>query len=95
MAKLGILNGKQIFLCGDEDCRAPIIYDTNSERPIICTQCGEEIDWSDRFTSKVKICSKCNTKYYRAIDKFCYYHIPKVPLVEKEIEKILGEIDKM
>ena len=51
----------------------------------MCKQCGEEIDWEGELIRRLKVCPVCNEEY-EISDSFCYFHVPKVELKEREIE---------
>jgi predicted amidophosphoribosyltransferase len=72
------------YSCGNPDCNAAITFSSKSKRPLVCSKCGEEIDWVGIATKMIKICPECNQQF--GIDeRYCPYHLPKVALIEKEI----------
>ena len=77
--------GKQVYVCGNPVCQGLIIFHKKGKRPVVCKQCGEEIDWEGEFIKRLKLCPVCNEEY-EISDSFCYFHVPKVELKEREIE---------
>lgn len=71
------------YKCGNPNCRAVITHSLRSKRPLVCSECGEEIDWGGNALKKVKICPQCN-QHFSLNKNYCPYHVPKVALVEKE-----------
>jgi DNA-directed RNA polymerase subunit RPC12/RpoP len=77
--------GNRIYSCGNPRCnKAFEPFISNAERPLVCPQCGEEIDWEGIATRKIKVCPQCRREYDLYIN-YCPYHIPKVALKEEEI----------
>jgi len=78
-------NRSLIYSCGNPQCNKtfePI--KSLAQRPLVCSQCGEEIDWEGIATRKVKVCPQCKNEYGLK-DKYCLYHIPRVALEEREV----------
>jgi hypothetical protein len=80
--------GKRVYICGNPNCGTLIIFHKDANRPILCKQSGEEIDWEGEYVRRIKICPKCNEEY-EVNANYCSFHSPKVALQEKEIEKSL------
>jgi hypothetical protein len=78
--------GKRVYICGNPNCGTLIIFHKDAKRPILCKQCGEEIDWEGEYVRRIKICPKCNEEY-EVNANYCSFHSPKIALQEKEIEK--------
>ena len=78
-------NHSLIYSCGNPQCNKTFEpFKSFKERPLVCSQCGQEIDWEGICTRKAKVCPRCNHEY--AInDVYCIYHVPRVALVEKEV----------
>jgi hypothetical protein len=77
--------GKQVYICGNPACQGLIMFHKKGKRPVVCKQCGEEIDWEGEFIRRLKLCPVCNEEY-EISDSFCYFHVPKVELKEREME---------
>ncbi len=76
--------GKRMYICGNPSCGALIYFQNNSTRPVVCSMCGEGLDWEGEFTKKIKVCPKCNEEYQPNAN-FCSFHYPSEKLMEKEI----------
>ena len=76
--------GGVTYSCGNPRCDEVIYVRRDEERPLVCSRCGEEIDWAGIKTRIIKVCPTCNKQYDEEAN-FCPYHIPKVALVPKEV----------
>jgi len=78
-------NRSLIYSCGNPQCNKPFEpLKSNTQRPLVCPRCGEEVDWTGIATRKIKTCPQCKREYSLS-DNYCPNHIPRVALVEKEI----------
>jgi uncharacterized Zn-finger protein len=78
-------NRSLIYSCGNPQCNKPFEpFKSTAQRPLVCSYCGEEIDWQDIATRKIRVCPQCKREY-RLNESYCSYHIPKIQLIEKEI----------
>lgn len=72
------------YVCGAPSCNGLIRLEKNSERPIACVKCGEQIDWVGTFTKIVKYCPTCK-KEYEETANYCSSHPNKVALSSREV----------
>lgn len=79
----GIYTGRETLYCGY--CRAFIFLNKEEPKPLVCTNCGQTINWIGIRTKIIKECPLC-WKTYSAQQNFCPLHFPAVSLLEKEVE---------
>lgn len=72
-----------VFACGN--CDNLIVY--RYGRPIRCSKCGKDIDWSeDTSRKKILFCSQCGRANFQSdVDKYCDSCPTKVELKTTEI----------
>jgi len=79
----GIYTGRQTLFCGF--CSGLIFLNKGEPRPLVCTNCGNAINWLGIVTRLIKVCPLCS-KTYSVQQNFCPLHFPAVALVEKEVD---------
>ncbi|MHA1378376.1 MAG: hypothetical protein ACTSRG_08330 [Candidatus Helarchaeota archaeon] len=90
---LGSSTGVLTYDCGNLDCNGRFTVIIKSDKPLVCPQCGEEIDW-EGFTTRIKrICPKCNKEFFQN-EKYCPYHKPKVAIEDKQVEIMNSKLFK-
>jgi DNA-directed RNA polymerase subunit RPC12/RpoP len=67
------------YSCGKPSCSGSFNLVSKVDRPLVCSECGSEIDWTGIATRKVKVCPKCGKKG-NDWDTFCKFHVPAVAL---------------
>lgn len=79
---IGRLMGKSAYTCGN--CNYPIVFDYKENRPIRCTKCGEDIDWSESTkTKEIRYCPQCNRNNFDLNEVYCGSCPTKVVLKTK------------
>lgn len=82
-----LYKGKDILFCGH--CKKRIYEEFNNgitqKRPLVCSNCGNAINWIGIKTKIIKQCPVC-INVYSENDNFCPHHYPAVTLVSKEVE---------
>ena len=71
------------FSCGKPSCSGSFNLVSKVNRPLVCPECGSEIDWTGIVTKKVKRCPKC-ARIGSDFDKYCKFHVPAIALQEAE-----------
>lgn len=71
------------YSCGKPGCNGSFNLVPKINRPLVCPECGSEIDWTGIATKKVKRCPTCH-RLGNDFDKYCKFHAPAVPLQEVE-----------
>lgn len=80
---IGLMTGNLILNCGN--CKSSIVLNKDRSRPLVCSHCGEAINWVGLLTKLVRQCPLCK-KSFPANQNFCPDHFPAVRLLEKESE---------
>lgn len=75
--------GPLIYNCGKPGCSGSFNLVSKANRPLVCPECGSEINWTGIATRKVKRCPQCH-KIGGDFDKYCKFHVPAVLLQEVE-----------
>ena len=74
------------FGCGNPNCTGTLAMTSHASRPLVCSQCGSEINWTGIATKKVVVCPTCGRKG-EDWNKFCPFHNPAVAL--HEVDEII------
>lgn len=80
---IGFMTGNLFVFCGN--CKSSITVRREQTRPLVCSHCGEAINWVGLLTTLVRQCPVCK-KSFPASQNFCPDHYPAVRLLENETE---------
>jgi hypothetical protein len=79
----GAYTGNEIMYCGN--CKNTIRINKGKLRPLVCTNCGQPIDWIGIKTKVIQECPICKQEYPAKFN-YCQSHYPAVKLISIEVD---------